>query len=194
MEPIRQADALPGLAKRRPAAVCAGLALSAAARGCLAADPSPPDFLRALLHGGHLRDALEYLAHALPRRVAVGWACACVAAAGAGSLAPAADAALQAALQWAETPDARSCARAALAADRDGMQDEGAARFAALAAAWSGESLAPEGHPPVPPAAALGAAAAAVAVLIASSSDGRSTRLRQREFVAMAILAAQSGA
>jgi len=192
MASTQSPDALPGLAKRRPAAVCAGLALSAGARDCLSTDPSPSDFLRALLNGGHLRDALEYLAYALPRRVAVGWACACVAAARAGSLAPEAEAALRAALQWTETPDARSCARAALVADHDGMQDEGAARFAALAAAWSGESLAPEGQPAVPPAEALGAAAAAAAVVIASSSDVHATHERQREFVAMAILAAQS--
>ena len=193
LQPSQQSDTLIGLSGRRPKSVCESLELSDAARDCLAKDPSPADFLRALLKGGHDRDALHYLAHALPRRSAVRWACACVSSARSGTFSPAAEAALRAALRWAETPDAAACSAAALAAEQPGLQDDGAARFAALAAAWSGESLAPEDQPRVPPPVAIGAAAAAAAVLMAAANAGSAAHGRQRDFISQGILAAQYG-
>lgn len=76
---------------------------------------------------------------------------------------------------------------AAQAAARQGAR---AARFAALGAAWSGESLiTPPPQPRVAPQPSLGAAAVAAAVRLAAAGD----LARAREFVARGILAAQRG-
>ncbi|MDZ5456860.1 DUF6931 family protein [Azohydromonas lata] len=69
---------LPGLAACRPRSVCERVELSVAGRAALAADPAPKGFLAALLEAGCLDDALQFLAHALPRARAVAWACVCV--------------------------------------------------------------------------------------------------------------------
>jgi hypothetical protein len=179
---------LPGLVGRRPRAVCEGLALSAAGRAALARDPAPEVLLASLLEAGGYDDALQFLAHALPRARAVGWACTCVRLAlPAGPVPPAVARALAAAEAWARAPGTHSCGEAATAAQAAAREGAQAVRFAALGAAWSGDSLAPPEQPPVPPDPALGAAAVAAAVRLAAAGDVA----RAREFVARGILTAR---
>jgi hypothetical protein len=99
--------------------------------------------------------------------------------------------ALAAARSWAFEPTAVRCRDAADVADGPGLEGDGAARFAAFAAAWSGESLAPVGQPVVAPASTLGAGAVAAAVLLAAVRGAPSDMQgRLREFVGRGMLSA----
>lgn len=179
-------------ASRRPAEVCAELKLSDTARGLLEGDPSPTEYLSALLQNQCHADGVKYLAHALPKPEAVMWACQCVRLAVGEVLETAAARALAAAEAWARAPGAASC-NAASAAAADPIPDDRGARFAALAASWSGESLAPEGLPRVPPPHALTGQGVAAAVMIAATS-GAPDRIEDayRNFIARGILIART--
>jgi len=183
--------ALEVIATWNPEAICTGIDLSDAARACLAASPAAPAWLAALLRAGCGHDAVIFLAHALPRAQAVRWACDCVEAAGAAGSTPAAHVAVSTARAWASMPDAARCTDAARAADVATLDTESAARFAAFAAAWSGESLAPEGQPVVAPAPALGARAVAAAVRLAAAlGDPAGMRARLDDFIGRGMLRA----
>jgi hypothetical protein len=136
---------------------------------------------------------VNFLAHALPRPQAVLWACDCVEAANAaGPMAAAA--AVAAARAWVRDPDATRSQDAARAASRAEHDGEDAARFAAFAAAWSGESLAPAGQPVVAPAPALGAQAVAAAVTLAASrGHPADRRARLDDFIGRGMLRARAG-
>jgi hypothetical protein len=108
----------------------------------------PEPFLDALQAGKHLVDACRFLAHALPKRNAVMWACACLRQV----LDPAAidaDAGLRAAECWVEDPSETNRRSALGAGETAKAGDPGG--LAALAAGLSGGSLAPLDAPPVPP-------------------------------------------
>jgi hypothetical protein len=122
-------------------------------------------YLEALLSAGHLRDAIRYLAWALPRREAVWWACQCVSAAVPPEEGSPNAEALEAAQRWASsaTEDHR---RAAFAAG-EAVNFETPAGLAALAAFWSGGSQAPPKLPAVLPAEHLCPNAVSNAVLLA---------------------------
>ena len=187
-----RADRLPALAAARPAQMRATLELSDDAHALLAGDPSASDWLASLLTGNLHEDALRYLAHALPRAAAVRWACDCVRAMRVEAVAPAVEAALAIARQWAATGDKRFVAEAARAADATALRADSALRFVLLAAAWSGASLSPPGLPPSPPDPAIGAAAVAAAVLIAAAQgDPASIAERQRQCIGRGIVLAQ---
>lgn len=128
--------------------VSEGFQLGDAARALLVEEMQPEQFLDALQAGNHWVDACRFLAHALPKRKAVLWACACLRQV----LDPKTlegDAALGAAERWVEDPSEES-RRAAFAAAE--VAEVGAlGGIACLAAGVSGGSLAPPGVPPVPP-------------------------------------------
>jgi hypothetical protein len=170
------------LQRAGPAATLAAkVNLSDEARALLRPEwPSRP-YLEALVAAGHLVDAIRFLAWALPRREAVWWACQCIRAANptvaaSGSLAGSQPttgpvvatedaAALVAAEKWSSsaTEDHR---RAAFAA-AEAAKFETPAALAALAAFWSGGSLAPPKLPVVPPAEKLCPEAIGNAVILA---------------------------
>jgi hypothetical protein len=182
------------IAGMRPMRVCEGIEVSELAREALADDPTPTGYLTTLLVAESYDDAVRFLAHALPRADAVRWACECARAGRDGALPPAAEAALAAARRWAATQHAQHCRDAADAAEAEGMKNEGAARFAALAAAWSGESLAPEGLPPAAPAPDLGALAVAASLTIAArTAEPAGVGERYRERLSRGILMARLG-
>ena len=58
--------------------LAAALTLSKPARGRLSPDLSPGAYLKVLLQDRRWSDAIRFLAHALPPRKAVWWACLCV--------------------------------------------------------------------------------------------------------------------
>ena len=190
-DPHTQAAALAAIATWQPAVICAELELSEFARACLAQSPVASSFLSMLLRADCHRDAVTFLAHALPRRQAVRWACDCVEAGAELGLPEAACAAVAAARNWVVEPTAARCQAAATAAEGPGLDRDGGGRFAAFAAAWSGQSLAPEGQPVVAPAPALGAAAVCAAVMLAAaagSPGGMDVRLR--DFIGRGMLSA----
>lgn len=180
-------DPLTRLADRKPTDVCATLSLGKGARTLLEGDPSPSRFLAALIQAEQHGDAVAYLAHALAKPDAVLWACQCVRMVLGGEAPAAAADALAAAEAWALEPSAGN-SRAAGAAAVETERDCGA-RFTALAACWSGESMAPPDLPPVPPPPGLTGAAVAGAIQIAAAvGEPSSLPQRYREFLARGIL------
>ncbi len=117
---------------------------------CSARDQAPRSFLDALIEAGEFPDAVRFLAHALPKREAVWWACLCAReAAGADPPEPVA-AALRAAEAWVADPSEEN-RRAAVARGRGGRAAAPPAGCAAAAAFWSGGSLGPARRPGRPP-------------------------------------------
>jgi hypothetical protein len=180
-------DPLVRLADRKPTDVCATLALGKAARALLEDDLSPSRFLAALIQAEHHGDAVAYLAHALPKPDAVLWATQCVRMVLGGDAPAEAAHALAAAEAWAMEPSLENSRAAGAAAVE--MERDGGARFAALAACWSGESLAPPDLPPIPPPPGLTAAAVSGAIQIAAATgEAAAMPQRYREFLARGIL------
>ncbi len=66
------------VAARRITDIHRRLCLEPASQGLIDGDPTPAEFLALLLDKGNHRDAVRLLAHALPGREAVWWACVCV--------------------------------------------------------------------------------------------------------------------
>lgn len=154
---------------RSAAEICELFPLSEEARGLLAERQSPAEFLERVCAAEHHIDAIRFLAHALPAREVAWWACLAVRG-GMAAGPPAHLKALEAAEAWVYHPDEehRRAAMSAAAA----VENEAPAHWAALAAAWSGGSLAPPDAPVVPPGETLPAQAAVGAVLLAAVQDG----------------------
>ena len=166
------------VADRAGLRACIGL--SAAAAAAIAADGSETEMLDRLVASGFLAEATRLIAHALPKREAVWWACMCAE----HTARPASDKpegkAIAAAEHWvrAQTDEARRAAFAT--AQETGFDTPGA--WAAVAAFWSGGSMAPPGQPVVPPAAHLTGTAVAGAVALAAvrpHPGRRDARLRR---------------
>lgn len=153
--------------RHRLAGEVAGLCpLDDAARRLLDPESSPADYLAALMKAGQRVDAVRVLAHALPPREAVWWACVCVKAA----LPPDAPApvlsALEGARAWVFQPTEAN--RRAAYAGAQATDFQHAASWAAVGAFWSGGSMAPSGAPDVPAPDGLAGKAVAAAVILAA--------------------------
>jgi hypothetical protein len=111
-------------------------------------------------------DAARFLAHALPKREAVWWACLCARQAAGANLPAKPAAALQAAERWAADPSEDNRRKAQAAAEAAEMGTP--AGCAAMAAFWSGGSLGPPNVPAVPPGEFLTAHGVAGAVMLAA--------------------------
>lgn len=119
-----------------------------------------------LIAAGRLQDAAKLVAHALPRREAVWWACMCARGVPDPALPPEDAAAIAAAEAWVRRPDEPARRAAAAAAERTKFATPEA--WAAMGAFWSGGSMSPEGQPVVPPAEHLTGTAVAGAVMLAA--------------------------
>ena len=147
------------------AEVCERFPIGAEARALLRAGMSPHEFLDTLIENGELVDAVQFVAHAMPKREVVWWAYgAALATASAGVV----EAALRAAEAWVIEPVEDRRVAAQVSAEAAGFDSP--AGCAAAAAAWSGGSLAPPGAPVVPPGEHLTAHGAAAAVMLAAVS------------------------
>ncbi|MEO3473455.1 hypothetical protein AAFN86_16435 [Roseomonas sp. CAU 1739] len=120
-----------------------------------------------LVAAGRHQDAVKLLAHALPKREAVWWACMCARGVPGAAL-PAEDAAaVDAAEGWVRRPDEPARRKAAAAAEKTKFATPES--WAAMGAFWSGGSMAPEGQMAVPPADHLTATAVTGAVMLAAT-------------------------
>jgi hypothetical protein len=109
---------------------------------------TPRQYLDVLLEKQQFVDAVRFLAHVLPKREAVWWACLCArSAAGSGAPAPQ-TAALQAAERWVADPSEANRRAAQDAAEAAELGTP--AGCAAMAAFWSGGSMAPRTCRPSP--------------------------------------------
>jgi predicted component of type VI protein secretion system len=166
------------------AVYCQGLEWSEAAQQLLQEGLAAVAYLDLLIAAELLPDAVRFLAAWLPKPTAVAWASRCVRSVLGQSLQPADQAALDAAEAWAAEPDEPKRRAAEAAAEE--CQYTGPAACVALAAFWSGGSLAPDNLPPVPPPETATAKAISGAVQMAAP-HGEPTQApqRYREFLAV---------
>jgi hypothetical protein len=132
-------------------------------RGCGTAREA----LSRLVAAGALVEASRLVAHALPRREAVWWACMCGRAVPDEGERALDSTALLAAEHWVRKPD--DLARRAAMEAAQGAAFQSAEAWAAVGAFWSGGSMAPPGQPDVPPGPQLTGLAVAGAVLLAAT-------------------------
>jgi hypothetical protein len=145
-------------------------------------DLTPEQLVEVLVESGLYLDAIDFLAHALPKREAVWWACLGVRHALGADLPPKEFAALKAAVEWVLEPDEpkRRAAQAAGEAADFGT----AAGCAALAVYGSGGSLTPPDLPEVPPEPFMTAKAVSGSLAMASVQGDPSTiPALQRELI-----------
>ncbi|MDB5407382.1 MAG: hypothetical protein JWL84_2294 [Rhodospirillales bacterium] len=172
------------------AEICGRFPLAGAA--ATATHLPPAEFLAHLVDRRLFQDATRFLAHALPKREAVWWACICSRPVCASDAPTEVIAALEAAEAWVYRPteDNRRAAMAAAEATRF----SNAAGWAAVAAFWSGGSMAPSDAPIVPPGEGLTAAAVAGAVLLAAvQHEPEKSDDKFRAFIAAAVDIANGG-
>lgn len=112
------------------------------------------------------QDAVKLLAHALPKREAVWWACMCARSIPDAALPPVDAAAIEAAEAWVRRPD--EPARRAAAATAEKTKFATPESWTAMGAFWSGGSMAPDGQMVVPPPDHLTATAVTGAVMLAA--------------------------
>jgi hypothetical protein len=142
---------------------------------------TPRQYLDGLLEKQLYLDAVRFLAHALPKREGFWWACLCAR----GAPAPQA-AALQAAERWVADPSEANRRAAQEAAEAAGVGTP--AGCAAMAAFWSGGSMAPPNVPAVPPGETLTAHGVAGAVLLSAVlTEPEKAADKQRKFLAQGV-------
>lgn len=184
MPPPQTTPALAKVEAKTAVEVCGSLDLSDPARKLLDARISPADFLARLGEAGLGQDAVGFLAHALPKREAVWWACQCLREA-ALDADEAAKAALLAAAHWVADPseDHRRAAHHAA------QQAEGTPHgFVALGAFFSGGSLAPPQAPVVKPAEDLTPRIITGAVLLAAvAKEPQNAPQKYRRFIELGV-------
>ena len=136
------------------------------------------EMLDRLAAAGFFPEATRLLAHALPKREAVWWACMCARHTAASGADPASEAAVrESAEEWVRR-QTDAFRRAAMArAQAAGFSSPES--WAAVAAFWSGDSMAPPEAPKVPPEPHLAGLAAAGAVALAAVR-GRAERREER--------------
>ena len=166
------------------AAIMPHLSLDGETQAALAGCASVAQALSRLEVAGMLEEATRLIAHSLPAREAVWWACMCArhtASSGADPVGEAA--ACEAAEDWVRRQTDAQRRLAMAAAERAGFSSAGS--WAAIAAFWSGDSMAPPDAPKVPPQphfrglAVAGAVALAAVRGDATRREGRLARFLQ---------------
>lgn len=152
--------------------------LSSGALGLLGDGATAPGpFLDTLIRQDCPGDALTFLAHALPPREGTWWACQAARTLPLGDDAALPRRTVRAAEAWVFHPDDGRRRDAMALAEELGFDSP--ASWAAVAAFWSGDSLAPPDQPKVPPKAYLWCHAVNGAVQLAAA-DGPADRITAR--------------
>jgi hypothetical protein len=162
-EPAKAIDKVSGKAARE---VSARARLSDEAQGLLADGMTARQYLNLLVERQLHADAVQFLAHALPKREAVWWASLCAAELLGTAPSPAAALALEAARAWVIDPRDDKRRATFPAAEAAGLGTP--AGCAAAAAYFSGGSLAPANLPVVAPGEHLTAHMVASALALAA--------------------------
>jgi hypothetical protein len=175
---------------RTAAEVCGSYKPSKKSMERLKAGFTPLQFVEALAESRQYLDAFDFLAHALPKREAIWWACLAVRHAQGPALPPKECTALKAAVQWVLEPDEtrrRAAQEAGTAAEFSTP-----AGLAALAVYGSGGSLGPAKFPEVPPEPYMTAQAVSGSLALASVRvDPQSVLEVQRELVELGLAIAR---
>jgi hypothetical protein len=159
----------PSTAPRNAADLCERIDLSDEARSLLSEYLTPLEFMALLVEKQKFGDAIRILAHLLPKRVAVWWACRCARQAAGDQLPSRLESAVKAAETWATELNEETRYAAFAQANNAGLGTS--AGCAAMAAFASAGSLASAGEPVVPPPEGLAAQLIAGSVLIAAGQN-----------------------
>lgn len=184
-----------GAAKLRPelSPLLPHLQLGAPGMAALDGCDNSVEALDRLERAGLLVEAARLVAHALPAREAVWWACACSRHTAASVDQPSETAARDAAEAWVRRPTDELGRAAMKEAEKAGFRSPEA--WAAVAAFWSGDSMAPPEAPKVPPQPHFTGLAVAGAVALAAVRGVASRRdARLRRFLVSARDIAAGGA
>ena len=174
------------------AEVCRLFDLEEASQAWLQADSRPGEFLNILQAEEQHTDAIRFLAHALPKREAVWWACVCASQALGSEARQETRQALERAEQWVRKPNEENRQLTMPAAEAAGFETP--AGWAAVAAFWSGGSLTPTGSPAVAPAEDLTAKAVAGGVMLSAVAfEPEQANEHYRVFLAQGIDIANGG-
>jgi hypothetical protein len=167
----------------------------AAAAGRTLPDPgdtSPAEYVKKLISVPSLDEAVQFMAFALPKREAVWWACLCARSQVHDSTPAAALAALTAAEAWVYRPTDET--RRAAMEKAQATRFDSALIWPAVAAFWSGGSLAPPNLPAVPPAPHLSGVAVLGAVTLAAVQiEPALAEQKRRRYIEIAIDIANGG-
>lgn len=148
----------------------------------LAATASDARSLAETLSRAHPEDAVRFLAHLFPNRQGVLWAWSCAKTATPADAPAAFRTSLAATEKWIEQP-ADENRRAALSAAQEALVGTPAGA-AGLAAFLSGESLAPSGAKPVPPAEHLASKAVSASIMLSAiSHEPEKAQAKYRDFL-----------
>jgi hypothetical protein len=131
---------------------------------------------------GFLIEATRLLAHALPGREAIWWACMCAAHTAPTDLPQPDRLARQAAEHWVRQPNEKNRRAAMALAEATTFETPDA--LCAYAVFWSGETIGPEDQPPVPPTPHMNAKMVAAAVFLAAvRTDASRQNARLKRFL-----------
>jgi hypothetical protein len=156
------------VAAKTAAEVCRYYEVSTSAQKVLSNGVTPRQFVEQMVQLGQYTDAFDFLAHALPRRDAIWWACLSVRHCQGPALPPEEFAALKAAVEWVLEPDEpkRHAAHAAGRTAGFGTPAGGVA----VAVYRSGGSLGPGSFADAPPGQFMTAAAVSNSISKASAT------------------------
>lgn len=161
--------------------LCKDVDLGEEALALIEPQRNPRQFVHGLIERRLLFDAIRVVARALPKQLAVQWACACVGPAMEGRAEGSESDCLDAAARWAAEPSEENRKAAADLAEAAGYDTPSA--WAAAAAGWSGGSLAPPDLPAVPPPDHLTAHAVSGAIGLAAAAVPEQVEERQIAFL-----------
>ena len=149
--------------------------------------------LESLVAADRMPDALRLIAHALPKREAVWWACMCARAVPALEPNPLDAEALTAAELWVRRSDEATRRATMEPAQKGGFRS--AESWAAVGAFWSGGNISADGLPEVEPAPNLTGVAVVGAILLAAMRHApERAPQRFKRFIASARDIAAGGA
>jgi len=160
-------------------------ALSPEGLACLATAPGPRELIAELEQSAGARDAVNALAQILPHRQAVWWACLVTRLYPALAMRPSEMAAVTSAETWVQTNAPADAARALAAAEACDSGD--APHWAAMAAYWSGPTLAPPDQPPVAPAPHLPGIAVRTVLLLTVGDAAFDNALSYRDVLGIGV-------
>ena len=130
---------------------------------------APQELIERLRTGERVVEAIQFLAHALPKREAIWWAWSCAREAAGDDPTPAIQASLEATGRWIQEPtDAHRRAAYELAQEAELSTAAGCAGAAAF---FSGGSMAPPDQPVMPPEEFMSAKAISGAVSLAALEE-----------------------
>jgi len=157
-------------------------ALSPEAAGPVQGCVDVADAITRLETGGFASEAVRVLAHALPKREAVWWACMCAVSTAPADLKDQDRLARETAELWVRQQKDEQRRTAMTHAEAGGFQTPEA--WAGVAAFWSGDSMSPVGVPAVPPPPdAAGRAVAGAVALAAVRGDVTRHAARLKRFL-----------